>query len=35
MNTVMINVKVQCSNLKNQSYLASKFITNFRAKGLI
>jgi len=34
MNTVMINVKVQYSNLKNQSYSTSKFITNFRTKGL-
>jgi len=34
MNTIMINVKDQSSNLKNQSYSMSKFITNFRTKGL-
>jgi len=34
MNTIMINAKDQCSNLKNQSYSTSKFITNFQIKGL-
>jgi len=34
MNTIMINAKDQYSNLKNPSYSTSKYITNFRAKGL-